>query len=353
MGRTARTDGPGRSGAPLPRRAHARLTTGLVLLAAACATPASAWAQFHDPFDGVKLDPQGARGWRFATGDGEARMSLRPGGKGYASLRVDATRDRRGIWWALIEREVSDRMDLGRLGGSGREVRIEARLRVSHAPRRVNLQVLTQRTTDYHAHLMEFDLPEAGVWQTISMTTRGFQARPDDRLIGHLALMDWGFERYQVDLDHLKVDIVDPASAPPDQGAAVPYHPPIADPKGFTTALPVAHDSMIDRDNPDVNLNDWSLGAGAAAVRVLTVDGTRDVILRWDLARLRGQEGRRPRPARADHPLRPAQARAGEGLRPPAPGRDPRRRPPLGSANRHRRQPPRAATPSPRSSTRR
>jgi hypothetical protein len=154
----------------------------------------------------------------------------------------------------------------------------------------VNLQVLTQRTTGYHSHLMEFDIPDAETWHTISMTTNSFDAGPGDMLIGHVALMDWGFEKYRVDLDYLKVDIVDVATAGEDRGTAVPYHPPLADPSSFDRAVKVAHDSMIDIENTDTNLNDWYVQDGNREVRLLTVDGTHRAILRWDLRAFAGKE---------------------------------------------------------------
>src|SRR6185436_12840943 len=232
----------------------------------------------------VRLDPAGAQGWRLLTGDGSATLKLRQGSPGVASLEVDATRDRRGIWWALIEREALAHVTLP----PGREVRIEARLRVSHAPRRENLQVLTARSTDDYAHLMEFDLPDTG-WHTISLTTRGFKAT-DDTLIAHLALMDWGLEKYRVDLDYVRLAIVDPATAGPDQGAAVPYHPPVADPKTFAEHLPAAEAAMIDLENPTTNLADWSVAEGGRRLPVLTVDAGHVVILRWDLRRFAGRQ---------------------------------------------------------------
>ncbi len=285
----------------MPRKPHrrggagVRLDAGVAALALALGLalmlrPAPATAQFRDDFDKVALDPRGLTGWRFATGDGSARMSLGPGGNGIASIRVDATGDRRGIWWALIERDVSGPVDLQRLARPGHELRIEARVRVSHAPRRVNLQVFTEDSTDDYAHLMEFDIPDSRSWHTISMTTRGFRARPGDRLFGHLALMDWGLRRYRVDIDYLKVDLVDPATAAPDQGAAVPYHPPVADPRTFAVQVPVAADSTIDRENTDVNLNDWSLRSGSGPVTLLAVGGTHTAILRWDLGRFAGRK---------------------------------------------------------------
>jgi hypothetical protein len=252
-----------------------------LLLALLLAAPAT---ELRDDFDAVRLDPSGARGWRLLTGDGSATMKLRQGGPGVASLEVDATHDRRGIWWALIEREALSHVTLP----PGREVRIEARLRASHAPRRVNLQVLTARSTDDYAHLMEFDLPDTE-WHTISLTTRGFKAA-DDTLIAHLALMDWGLERYRVDLDYVRLAIVDPATAGPDQGAAVPYHPPVADPKTFAEHLPAAEAAMIDLENPSTNLADWSVAEGGRRLPVLTVDAGHVVILRWDLRRFAGRQ---------------------------------------------------------------
>jgi hypothetical protein len=261
-----------------------------VLVAFGALLPDRAFAQFRDDFDSVRLDPRGLAGWRFLTGDGSATMSFGPGGKGVASIQVDATRDRRNIWWALVERGVSRKMDLARLGQPGHEIRIEARIRISHAPRRVNLQVLTEGSTDYHAHLMEFDIPDSRGWHTISMTTRGFKARPGDLLIGHLALMDWGLEKYRVELDYLKVDLVEVATAGPDQGTAVPYHPPVADANSFSERVPVVADSTIDRENTDVNLNDWSVRDGSRRSNLLAVGGTHLAILRWDLARFAGRK---------------------------------------------------------------
>ena len=253
--------------------------------------PTSAFAQFFDGFDGPRVEI-GAEDvdWDFLAGDGRATMDFRQGGDGYASVFVDATGDRRGIWWAFIKHKVSDRMDLTLLSQPGYELRIEARIRVSHAPRRVNLHLNTQRTTDWHSHLMEFDIPDTKNWHTISMTTRDFDARPGDTINGQMALMDWGLERYHVDIDYFKVDIVEVARAGADNGAAVPYHPPVADPQAFQQQVRVAHDSIIDLANPDVNLNNWYVLDAGKKKRVLTVNGAQYVILRWDLSAFFGKQ---------------------------------------------------------------
>jgi hypothetical protein len=267
-----------------------RLSIPVLLILASPFVPV-AGAQFIDDFNGVSIqkDPDAQQGWAFFTGDGKATMTFQSGGEGYASILVDATNDRRGIWWALIKRNVSERMDLSLLGHPEYELRIEARIRVSHAPRRVNLHLNTQRTTDFHSHLMEFDIPDAEHWHTISMTTRDFPAVVGDTVFGQLALIDWGLEKYRVDVDYFKVDVVDVTRAAPDKGAQVPYHPPIPDPKTFHHSARVAHDAIIDLDNPDVNLNNWYVQDGGVRKRVLTVNGTQYVILRFDMSAFAGR----------------------------------------------------------------
>lgn len=246
--------------------------------------------QFRDGFDGpsLRLDSAAKEGWAFFSGDGSAVMDFRQG-EGFASILVDATKDRRNIWWALIKRDVSSALDLGRLAEPGYELRIEARIRVSHAPRRVNLHLNTQRTTDFHSHLMEFDIPDTSGWHTISMTTHNFEAEPGDTVNGQLALMDWGLGKYRVDVDYFKVDVVNPPTAGPDQGVQVPYHPPIPVPETFAHKIPVAQDSIIDTRFPDMNFNDWTVQDSEEQAVLLTVSGTQIVIMRWDLSAFAGQ----------------------------------------------------------------
>jgi hypothetical protein len=61
------------------------------------------FAQFIDNFETeLKVDSAGLNGWTYRTGDGNATMKFISSKKGYASIFVDATNDKRGIWWALI-----------------------------------------------------------------------------------------------------------------------------------------------------------------------------------------------------------------------------------------------------------
>ena len=157
---------------------------GSLFVNLALAFTGRAFAQFVDNFDGpsLRLDPTGKAGWLFQPGDGTATMDFRQGGPGYASIFVDGTTDKRGIWWALIERKASDKMDLS-VQKHGHEFRIAARVRSSHAPRRINLQIQTQRTTDYESNLMEYDIPDTSNWHAFSMTTHGFDAKPGDSIL--------------------------------------------------------------------------------------------------------------------------------------------------------------------------
>jgi len=248
-------------------------------------------AQFLDDFNDTSIakDPGAVDGWAFFTGDGSATMDFVPG-DGFASILVDATKDKRNIWWALIKRCVSADLNLSLLSKPGYELRIEARIRTSNAPRRVNLHLNTQKTTDFHTHLMEFDIPDTQNWHTISMTTCDFQAEPGDRVFGQFALMDWGLGKYRVDVDYMKVDVVNTALAGTDKGTQVPYHPPIPDPNTFENVIKVAQDSMVDIQYPEMNFNNWHTRDKAGKTNLLTVSGTQLVIMRWDLSAFAGKK---------------------------------------------------------------
>ena len=228
---------------------------------------------FHDPFD--TKDELKLEDWRSFSGDGAAQISIHQG-DGMALVKVDATQDKTNIWWAVANRYVSDFIDLSLLEKPGWELRVEAKIRSSHAPRRVNLSFNTQRTTDFHSHLMEYDLPETGAWKTISLTTDGFDGRPGDRISCQIALMDWGFEQYEVEIDYLKVEVVNRANTGPDLGDPIPYRPPLPALNSFTQIIPASSAITIDSAFPDNNDSGESL----------SFDPTKRALLRWDLDRL-------------------------------------------------------------------
>jgi hypothetical protein len=242
-------------------------------------------AQFIDNFDGTGTP----EGWVFFTGDGSAKIDFKQKG-GIASLYVDATSDKLGIWWALTRRRITG-LDMKKLIRPEYELRVETRIRVSHAPRRVNLHFNHQRTTDFHSHLMEFDIPDTVNWHTISMTTRDFETQLGDSINSHLALMDWGLGKYRIDFDYFKVDVVNRNNAGKDLGNPLPYHPPLADPATFQQKIDVAHDATINTQFPDRNFNNWQVrDIGGEKINVLTVNNTQMVILRWDASNLRGKK---------------------------------------------------------------
>lgn len=246
--------------------------------------PAAGRAEFHDEFDATALD-----GWFFFTGDGAATMEFVPQPTdGFARIQVDATRDAHNVWWAIIKRDVSAALDLERLHDPAYELRVEARVRPSHAPRRVNFMINTQRTTDFHEHLREYDLAHTG-WHTISMTTRNLDAGPGDTVFVQLGVTDWGPGTYHVDVDYYRAEVVRRDAAAPDVGEPLVYHPAVPELATFTHHLPVTHDSIVTPEYPQVNFNDWQLTGGPEPARVLTVAPQLWPVLRWDFSVVQGR----------------------------------------------------------------
>jgi len=245
-------------------------------------------AQFLDDFDQDKI-----KGWFCLTGDGDITMDLVPM-DGYARLTVDATRDKYNVWWATIKRDVTPFLDLGKLKEPDYELRVEAKVRLSTAPHRINFMINTQRTTNFHEHLMEFDIPDTTGWHVVSYTTRNLDVVPGDTLYVQLSATDFGWEKYFVDIDYYRADVVNIKQAGADKGEAVPYHPPIPDVNTFAFHLPVAHDCGLNLDFPDVNFNDWQEVTAEGNARVLTVNGNQWAILRWDFGRYKGEKVAQP-----------------------------------------------------------
>ncbi|MBN2010715.1 hypothetical protein JW960_15320 [candidate division KSB1 bacterium] len=238
-------------------------------------------AQFLDTFDNNKID-----GWFDLTGDGTATMQFIPM-NGFARIAVDATHDRYNVYWTLIKRNVASFFDLNELKNPDYELRVEARVRVHNAPRRINMMVNTQRTTNFHIDLLEFDIPDTTEWHTVSMTTTKLDAVPGDSLYVQLCVTDYGPGKYNVDLDYYRADIINVKQAGPDKGVRVPYHPPIPDVSTFTHHLNVKDDALINSDFPDVNFNDWSVTEQTGYARTLTVNANQWAILRWELAQFK------------------------------------------------------------------
>lgn len=245
-----------------------------------------AHAQFIDQFDGSNLEA-----WAQVPGDGTPTMSIEQH-DGFIRYHVDGSKDTYGVWWTFIKRDISASIDLKKLKNPGYELRVEARVRPSHAPRRVNFMINTQRTTDYHEHLREYELANKDAWHTISMTTQNFDAVPGDNVFVQFCVTDWGPGQYYVDVDYYRADVVRRDRAKPDVGEPLIYHPPVPPTETFTHHLEATHDSVIDREFPTVNFNDWSVQSERGRQRVLTIAGNQWIVLRWDFAALQNKRAK-------------------------------------------------------------
>lgn len=248
----------------------------------------TAVAQFVENFDGAGKP----KGWVVMTGDGKAKIDFQQE-NGIGSLHIDARNDQLNIWWALARHRITG-LDMKKLVQPEYELRVEARIKVSHAPRRVNLHFNHQRTTDFHSHLMEFDIPDTTNWHTISMTTSNFEVQMGDSINSHLALMDWGLQKYRVDFDYFKVDVVKRSTATKDLGNPMPYHPPLASPSSFKHNVSVIQDATVDTNYSDRNFNNWEAkDAKGKDQDLLTVSDTRVIIMRWDFSAFKGKKASR------------------------------------------------------------
>ncbi|MCK9484290.1 MAG: hypothetical protein M0R34_08010 [Candidatus Marinimicrobia bacterium] len=241
-------------------------------------------AQFYDDFNKDKIE-----GWFFFTGDGNVSMDLVQM-DGYARIRIDATKDKYNVWWTIIKRDISGFVDLRKLQDPAYELRVEAKVRLSAAPRRLNFMINTQRTTNFHEHLMEFDIPDISNWHVISYTTKNLNVRPGDTLYVQLDATDLGWDKYYVDIDYYRADVVNVKTAGLDKGEAVPYHPPIPDANTFSYHLNVAHDCLINSDFPGINFNDWRIKTPNGDANGFSVSGNQWAILKWDLRKFKGRK---------------------------------------------------------------
>lgn len=248
-----------------------------LLFGALCALPLVGHTQFVDRFDGDTIEEQ----WESFTGDGDARLAFTLK-DGFARMQMDATDDRHNVWWSIIKRNVAADLDLDKLQDPDYELRVEARVRVSHAPKRVNFMINTQRTTDFHQHLREYDIPDSDGWHVISMTTRDLDVVPGDALNVQLSATDWGPDQYHLDVDYYRADVVLASETEPDRGEPLVYHPPVPALDTFDHRWGVEQDALLNLDFPEVNFDGWNIREDGEAVRVLTVSARQWPILRWD-----------------------------------------------------------------------
>jgi hypothetical protein len=192
--------------------------------------------------------------WLSKTGDGEGVFTQNID-NGILTLRLDARNDRRNIWYAFTHRNVAPPLKF-KSGQAPVTLYIEARVKPSHGPRRVNLYLKSLSTGD--EHLREFDLPEAGKWYEISMVAPNFRHEPGKSLLGQVSFMDWGNTGvYELQVDYMKVDIVKPGQKFQEKGPPIPYRPPLADESTFRLERKVKADVSVDTKYASLNLSGW------------------------------------------------------------------------------------------------
>ncbi|MBK7106275.1 MAG: hypothetical protein IPH62_13420 [Ignavibacteriae bacterium] len=241
-------------------------------------------AQFIDNFDKENIE-----GWFALVGDGNPKLSF-VAGKEFATMLIDGTADKHNVYWTLIKRDVTKWLDLSKLEDPNYQLRVEAKVRLHNAPRRLNFMVNTNRTTDFHIDLMEFDIADTTNWHVISMTTKNFDAKPGDAVYVQLCATDFGLEKYKVDVDYYRADIVNINELEPDKGNSVAYHPPIPELTNFTNHLNVNHDCIINPDYPDVNFNDFHIKENEDSIYVMSINSNQWGILRWDFSNYKNQQ---------------------------------------------------------------
>lgn len=229
-------------------------------------------------------------GWSVMAGSGDlasdATVKLtQANGKGL--FWVDATKDRRNIWWAVMNHEITQHIDRSMLGRHDKAIRIEAKVRLPK-PRRFNMSLNHTSTTDYHDDLAEFDIVDSD-WHVVSYTNFEFGAKPADRVFVQLAVMDAGREVITVELDYLRVTIVDAATAPPDLGDPLPYRPTMKGLEDFSQSLIVAEDAIIDSEYPWVNFSKW-YDASTDSQPLLSISGAQTSILRWNFSQFKDKK---------------------------------------------------------------
>jgi len=239
-----------------------------------------AFSQFVERFESNSKNP----GWEVSSGDGNAKIKFERN-DGYGTISIDATNDDLNIWWAVIRLQVPG-LDMEKLLQPNYELRVEAKIKVSNSPRRVNLHFNHTRTTDFHSHLKEYDISDSENWHIISMTTDDFEVRKEDRVNVQLALMDWGTDRYTVNIQYIKVDVVHKNSVSADMGNPQEYHPPIPKLETLTNKIKIAQSVTLDKQYPERNFNSWH-DPFSSDEKLLAVSKSQVTILKGDFKKYR------------------------------------------------------------------
>jgi len=265
-----------------------RLNPSAILLLFFGLLPFSAFAQYRADFDEAYrgFEPNHLPGWTAVTGQGDLIFRQRTE-NGSAGLVVDPLREKRNIWYAFVQQDVSAQLDLEQLSQPGYELRMEARVMASHAPRRINLYLSAEDGTGY---LREFDLASADEWHTISMVTNGFVFDSSNPLRAQISLMNWGnTDIYELKVDYVTVDVVKADGAHESFGEPIAYQPALKQADHYQQTMAPTASATIDAAFPDEVLSSWQNFSSAGQPSVIQVDQSKTILLQWDFSEFAGK----------------------------------------------------------------
>jgi len=246
-----------------------------------------ATAQYRVDFNqGYKgFEPNNLPGWTTMKGDGDVifRQKYEDGS---AVLNVDARKDKRNIWYAFMHQDVADVIDIRKLSLPDYELRMEARVKPSHGPRRVNMYLSTRGEGGY---LREFDLEEANEWHTISMVTSGYNFDPEKPLMAQVSLMDWGVsDIFELHVDYIQVDLININDEQVQHGLPLEYRPKLEKASTYKEEV-TARSKLIDRAFADEILKPWMVIEDNQPVSAIQVDQSKIILLHWNLEDFQGK----------------------------------------------------------------
>ncbi len=237
---------------------------------------------FNSGYEGFY--PNNLPGWRTITGDGNIIFRQKVEG-GSAVLNVDSRMDKRNIWYAFMHQSISDVIDMDKLSLPEFELRMEARVKPSHAPRRINMYLSSLDTGGF---LREFDLEKANEWYLISMVTDGYSFDPEKPLMTQISMMDWGVsDIYELHIDYIQVDLVNINDNHIQHGLPLEYHEVLKS-SSYQEEI-IANTNLIDKSFPDEVITPWLTVDGNDSISVLQVDQSKIILLNWDLTKFKGK----------------------------------------------------------------
>ncbi|MDT0645667.1 hypothetical protein RM545_03100 [Zunongwangia sp. F260] len=220
--------------------------------------------------------------WTTQHGDGEVKTRLIVK-DGFIRFVVDASAEPHNVWWATVSRPVSfppkDTEDY-----SEEKLWIEAKVKPSHATRRINMRLYNQRTRDHHAFLKEFDLEDTLNWHTIRFSPQGLRYLPGDELRCHFALIDWGNREFHLDIKEVKVFFEDAENKPEESENALEYHPQPQKLANLSHQLKVKEDATVDVLFPEESLAGWGQQENGEIKQLISVSHHLIPVLRWDFS---------------------------------------------------------------------